>query len=121
MTIAVWIVSGLVALLFLLAGGRKVTISQEKLPESFTFAEVTGAPLVRVIGVLEILGAIGVIVPAATGIVPILTPIAAAGLAAILIGSIVVHARRGETKVLPVNIVLLVLPAFVAIARFAGF
>ncbi|MCU1411643.1 MAG: DoxX family protein [Rhodoglobus sp.] len=121
MTIAVWIVSGLVALLYLMAGGRKVTTAEAKLPATFPFVEATGVPLLRVIGALEVLGAVGVIVPAATGILPILTPIAATGLALIMVAAIVFHVRRGELKSLPFNIVLLVLPAFVAVARFAGF
>lgn len=121
MTIAVWIVSGLVALLYLMAGGRKVTTPEAKLPATFPFVEVTGVRLLRVIGILEVLGAIGVIVPAATGIVPILTPIAAVGLALIQVAAIILHVRRGEMKALPFNILLLVLPAFVAVARFAGF
>ena len=120
MTIAVWIVSGLVALLYLMAGGRKLVTAQDKLPATFPFVETTGVPLLRVIGALEVLGAIGVIVPAATGIAPILTPIAAVGLALIQVGAIVFHVRRGEVKALPFNVVLLVLPAFVAVARFAG-
>ena len=65
------------------------------------------------------LGAIGLILPQATGIAPILTPIAALGLVAVQVGAITVHVRRKETKVLPVNIVLLLLALFVAIGRFA--
>ena len=121
MTIAVWIVSGLVALVYLMAGGRKLVTPEAKLPETFPFVEVTGVRWLRVIGALEVLGAIGVIVPALTGIVPILTPIAAVGLALVQVGAIILHVRRGEFKVLPANVVLLLLPAFVAVARFAGF
>jgi uncharacterized membrane protein YphA (DoxX/SURF4 family) len=121
MTIAVWIVSGLVALLFLLAGSRKVTTAETKLPAMFPFVEVTGVPMLRVIGALEILGAIGIIVPAATNIAPILTPLAAVGLALIQVAAIILHVRRDEWKTVPVNVVLVVLPAFVAVARLAGF
>ena len=120
MLIAVWIVSGIVAAIYLLAGGRKVTTPAQKLPETFPFVKLTGVPLLRVIGALEVLGAVGVIVPALTGILPILTPVAAAGLVVIQIGAIIVHAREREFKVIPINVVLLVLPLFVAIARFSG-
>ncbi len=121
MTIAVWIVSGLVALLYLMAGGRKVITPEAALPATFPFVEATGVPLLRAIGALEILGAIGVIVPALTGIAPILTPIAAIGLALIQVGAIILHVRRKEYGSLAFNAVLLVLPAFVAVARLAGY
>ena len=121
MTIAVWIVSGLVALAYLVAGGLKLVTSEAKLPQTFSYVEVTGVRLLRVIGALEVLGAIGVILPALTGIVPILTPIAATGLALIQVGAIIVHLRRGEAKMVPANLVLLILPAFVAVTRFLGF
>ena len=65
-----------------------------------------------------VLGAIGLIVPEATGIAPILTPIAALGLVAIQVGAIITHVRRKEAQVLPVNIVLLLMALFVAIGRF---
>ncbi len=121
MTIAVWIVSGLVALLYLMAGGRKLTTPAAKLPETFSFVEVTGVRLLRFIGAVEVLGALGVILPALTGIAPILTPIAAIGLAVIQILAIILHVRRKEYNVLAFNVVLLVLPAFVAVARLLGY
>jgi hypothetical protein len=72
------------------------------------------------IGAVEILGAIGLILPQALDIAPVLTPLAATGLAVIQVGAIIVHGRRKETKALPMNVVLLVLAAFVAVGRFAG-
>jgi uncharacterized membrane protein YphA (DoxX/SURF4 family) len=120
MLIAVWIVSGLLALAFLAAGIMKVARPHAKTVEGMPWAEDFPAPAVRTIGILEILGAIGLILPALTGILPILTPIAAVGLALIQVGAIVVHVRRKEYKVIPGNLVLLALALFVAIARFAG-
>ena len=121
MSIAVWIVSGLTAALYLMAGGRKVFMAEEKLPANFPFVEATGVRLLRFIGIVEVLGAIGVILPALTGIAPILTPIAATGLALVMVLAIIFHLRRAEYSSLPFNIVLLVLPAFVAVTRFMGF
>jgi len=121
MTVAVWIVSAVAALLYLVAGGRKVTMAEAKLPANFPFVEATGVPLLRLIGALEILGAIGLIVPALTGIAPILTPIAGFALALIMLLAIVFHVRRKEYGSLGFNALLLVLPLFVAIARLAGF
>jgi uncharacterized membrane protein YphA (DoxX/SURF4 family) len=120
MIIAVWIVSGITALLYLMAGGRKVSMPSEKLPENFPFVKHTGVRLLRVIGAVEVLGAIGLIVPVLTGIVPILTPIAASGLVLVMILAIGYHLRQREYKVIGFNVVLLVLPLFVAITRFAG-
>ena|SRR6478752_6878075 len=70
---------------------------------------------VRAIGLAEVLGARGLILPQTTGIAPILTPLAALGLAALQIGAIITHVRRHETKALPVNVALLVLALVVAI------
>lgn len=120
MTIAVWIVSGLVALLALGAGVFKLVRPYAALTEQQPWARDFSASQVRTIGVLEILGAIGVIVPVATGIAPILTPIAATGLALVQIGAIIVHARRKQVPMIIVNVVLLALATFVAVVRFAN-
>ena len=120
MLIAVWIVSGLLALAFLAAGIMKSTRPYAKTVESMPWAGDFSALQVRAIGILEILGAIGLILPALTGILPVLTPIAAAGLALIQVGAIITHVRRKEYKVIPANAVLLALALFVAVARFAG-
>lgn len=67
---------------------------------------------------MEILGAIGLSLPGATGIAPILTPIAATGLAITMVLAAVVHARLKENQQIVVNVVLFALAAFVAIMRF---
>ncbi|MFD2352402.1 DoxX family protein [Nonomuraea ferruginea] len=64
------------------------------------------------------LAALGLILPATFGVVPILTPLAAAGLVIVMIGAAVTHGRRGEHPAIAVNVVLLVLAAFVAWGRF---
>jgi hypothetical protein len=69
---------------------------------------------------LEILGALGVILPWLTGIAPILTPIAATGLVVVQIGALRVHLIRNERQPLPANVLLLVLAAFAAAGRFPG-
>ena len=67
------------------------------------------------------LAAIGLILPPLTGILPILAPLAAAGIVVLQLGAIVVHVRRGEQKGIVVNIVILLLALFVALARFGAF
>jgi uncharacterized membrane protein len=119
--IAVWIVSGLLALAYLFSGANKALRPHEKVKVTMEFAEDFTPWQVKVIGILEIFGAIGLILPELLHVAVILTPIAATGLVLIQVFAIVVHIRRhDDPKRLPVNIVLLLLALFVAIARFAG-
>ncbi len=117
MDITLWIVAGLLALAFLGAGTMKLSRSKEQLAASgMSWTEDFSAPMVKTIGSLEILGALGLVLPALTGILPALVPVAALGLTATMIGAIVVHLRRREA--FTPAAVLLVLAAFVAIGRF---
>jgi len=119
MTIAVWIVSGLLALAYLGAGGMKLATPKQKLGPQMAWAESFSPLQIKLIGLAEVLGAFGLIVPVLTGIAPILTPIAAIGLALIQIGAIVTHLRRKEPVI--VNLVLLALAVFIAVTRLLGF
>jgi len=114
MAIAYWIVAGLLALFYLYAGGKKVGQSQERLLPMMGWVDTVPMPLVRVIGALEILGALGLIVPPLTGVAPALAIAAAIGLFLIQAGGIVVHLRRGEARVIGLNIALLVAAAVAA-------
>jgi hypothetical protein len=114
MHVAYWIVAALVALFYLYAGGMKVARSREQLLPMMGWVEKVPMPQVRVLGVLEILGALGLILPPLTGIAPVLALVAAVGLFIIQVGAIVVHVRRGELKVLGMNVALLVLAAVAA-------
>ncbi|WDG18187.1 DoxX family protein [Microbacterium sp. Clip185] len=69
-------------------------------------------------GVVEVLGAVGLILPPLTGIAPILAPIAAIGLVLVQLGAVVFHLRRGEAKVVPMNLVLLMLAVAAAVLGF---
>jgi len=116
-----WIVAGLLALAFLGAGAMKLSQPREKLAASMGWVNDFSAPMVKTIGALEVLGALGLILPAVTGIAPILTPLAAVGLLLIMIGAIVTHLRRGEARTIVVNVVLLLLAAVVAWGRFGPY
>ena len=119
MNITLWIIAGLLAAAFLAAGAMKLAQPKAKLAESgMAWTEDFSDSQVKLIGLVEVLGAIGLILPAALDIAPILTPIAAAGLALLMLGATVVHARRGEKSNIPVTLVLAALAAFVAIMRF---
>jgi len=120
MNIALWIVQILLALAFVMAGTMKATQPAEKLAGRMKWVNSLRPPqLVRLIGTLEVLGAIGLILPAVTGILPWLTPVAAIGLVLQMIGAMILHTRRGEFPHLSTNLVLLILAAFVAVGRFA--
>lgn len=98
MLIALWIINILLALVFLAAGGMKLAKSKEALAASgMTWLNNTPAWQVKALGAVEVAGAVGLIVPLATGIAPVLTPIAAVGLAIIMIGASVLHIRLNES------------------------
>ncbi|MFQ5342775.1 MAG: DoxX family protein [Anaerolineae bacterium] len=118
MNIALWVVQGLLAIAFLMAGGMKATRPKEKLAENMAWVNDFSAGTIRLIGILEVLGAIGVVLPKLTGILPWLTPTAAVGLVLTMIGAALTHLRRGENSNIVMNAVLLVMAAFVAYGRF---
>lgn len=118
MNIALWIVQILLALAFAMAGIMKVTQPIDRLETRMEWVKDVGPRGVPLIGSLEILGAIGLILPAVTGILPWLTPVAAAGLALTMVGAMITHGRRGEYSGIRVNVVLLVLALFVVYGRF---
>jgi hypothetical protein len=120
MNSAVWIVSGLLAAAYLFAGANKVIRPKDKLVGSLPWAEDFSPTTLKFIGTMEILGAVGLILPWLTGIAPVLTPLAATGLVIVQALAIVVHLRRGEAKVTPVNLILLLLALFVVIVRFTA-
>lgn len=118
MNIALWIVQVLLALAFGMAGFMKASQPKEKLGEQMAWVEDFSTGNVRNIGILEILAALGLILPAVTGILPWLTPLAAVGLILTMIGAAITHARRSESQMIRINVVLLLLAAFVAYGRF---
>ena len=126
MNTALWIIAGVLAAAFLAGGVAKIIFSREKL---IGYGRKLGEDLVgwigrfpaagvKAIGVLEILAAVGLIVPAALGIAPILVPLAATGLVLLMAGAIVTHLRHRETRPVLGNILYLAMAAFVAVGRF---
>ena len=119
MNTALWIIQALLAAMFAMAGTTKLTQPQEKLEKQFPWVNDFSLSTVRLIGVSELLGAIGLIVPWLTGIVPVLTPIAASGFCLIMIlATNLVHLKKGEYKGVAMNVVLFLLALFVAYGRF---
>ncbi|MEQ1900944.1 MAG: DoxX family protein [Devosia sp.] len=116
-----WAAQGLLAALFGMAGAMKAFRPIPDLSKSIDWAAEFPVPLTRFIGISELLGAIGLILPIATGILPGLTPLAAIGLAVIQVLAIGFHVRRGEMQIVPANFVLLALAVFVAWGRWSLF
>ena len=122
MNVVLWIVAGVLAAAFLGAGLMKLGQPKKKLADSgMGWTEDFSDGAVKGIGVLEVLGALGLILPAALDILPILVPIAATGLALVMLGAAITHARRKESQMIVVNVVLLALAAFVAWGRFGPY
>ena len=120
MEIVVWVLQILLAVVFLASGVMKLVRPRPALVTSgMGWAEDYSDNGVKGIGALELLGAIGLVLPAVTGIAPILTPLAAVGLALVMAAAAVVHVRRKETPVPPV--VLGVLALVVAVLRFGPY
>lgn len=120
MNTALWIVQGLLGFAFFAAGAMKASQPLDKLAQNMAWIKTTPPGLVRFIGISEVLGGVGLIAPAALGILPILTPIAAACLVVVMILAAITHARLGEFPAIGVNAVLGGLAAFVAWGRFAA-
>lgn len=119
MIVAYFVVAGILAFLALASGLMKVVRPKEKLlamgaPMAWTadFSQTQ----IRIIGALEVLGGLGVILPMATGLAPVLSPIAALGLAGIQVAAFVVHARRGEKPYL--NVVVFAIAGVTAVLGF---
>lgn len=119
MNILLWIITWLLAASFLASGLSKLAMDRTKLAGiGMEWAKDLSAPAVKTIGVLEILAAIGLIVPALAGTAQLLVPLAAVGLVLLMAGAIIVHLRRHEPKVMVSAVVLLALAVVVAVGRF---
>ena len=120
MNIALWICAGLLAGILLFAGSVKVIVPRKKLaatPGAGWTREV-GDGFVKLLGVIEILGAAGLILPAVVGIAPVLVPLAATGVILLMTGAIVAHVRWREFKSIVAVTIYLLLAVFVAWGRF---
>jgi uncharacterized membrane protein len=121
MNVVLWIVQGLLAAGFGMAGVMKSTQPKDKLVDRLPWVEDFSPATVRFIGIVELAAALGLILPAVTGIAPILTPLAATGLAVVMVLAAITHVRRKEPSGIAVNAVLFVLVVFVAWGRFGPY
>jgi uncharacterized membrane protein YphA (DoxX/SURF4 family) len=114
MTYALWVVQGLLALLFLFAGVTKLVMPIEAMTEQIQLP----GPFLRFIGVAETLGGLGLVLPGLLRIRPGLTPLAAAGLAIIMTGATVITLATGEVLQALIPLMVGLLAAFVAYGRW---
>lgn len=121
MNTAAWICQGLLAAIFLISGGAKISMPRGGLlATGQTGIAPFPMPVVRVVAAAELLAAVGLIMPGASGVLPVLTPLAAVGLAAVMVGAAASHLHLREPRTVGVNIAILVVCVFVAVARFIG-
>jgi putative oxidoreductase len=121
MNIVLWLAQVLLAAMYGMAGMLK-TFQTAKAREQMTWAKNRSDGFVRFVGISELLGALGLILPAVTGILPWLTPIAALGLALIqLLAIFTEHLPKKEYNVIPINVVLLLLSGLIIVGRWAFF
>ena len=120
MNATLWIAAGLLALVALAGGLTKTLIPKEKLQEheGAAWTRQFSPGFVKSLGVLELLAAVGLILPALVDVVPAMVPVTAVCWVALMVGAMVTHGRLGQIKLVMVNVVYLVLAVFIAIGRF---
>jgi hypothetical protein len=120
MNTILWIAAGLLALVALTGGITKTFIPKEKLEHHDGAAWTRGVSptFVKTLGVLELLAAIGLILPALVDVAPVLVPVTAVCWIALMIGAMITHARLDQFKLVMVNLVYLALAVFIAVGRF---
>jgi len=121
MNIALWICQGLLAVIFAVSGAFKISKSKQWLVDNGQTGVVFfPQPAIRAIATLELLGVAGIILPWATGIAPILTPLAASGFALLMVGAAICHTKLREPRNVAINAVIFAIAVFVAYGRFTG-
>lgn len=122
MNIALWIAASALALLFGASGATKLALPRAALVDrGYAWATDFTPRQVQLIGCLEVLGAVGLVVPPALHVAEVLSPLAGLGLGALMTGAVVVHVRRQETAHLAVPLVLAVLPLVLAALRLGPY
>jgi hypothetical protein len=119
---SLWIATGILAAMMAIAGLTKALQPRDKLIASgpgMAYVDDFDDQTIKLIGIAEIVGAAGLILPGILDIAPILVPVAAICLAVLLVGGSVVHLRRGEQSAMALPLALLVLAVVVAVGRFA--
>ncbi|MGP4010962.1 DoxX family protein [Streptomyces sp. 4N124] len=120
MNLALWICAGLLAAVALAGGISKTFVPKEALaaaPGGGWTADV-GVGFVKTLGVLELLAAVGLILPAAVGVAPVLVPVTAVCWVLLMVGAMITHGRLGEFRFVALNLAYLALAAVLVWGRF---
>jgi uncharacterized membrane protein YphA (DoxX/SURF4 family) len=121
MNVALWCAQILLAVVFTTSGTMKSILPKDDLvARGQTGVQFFPTPAIRLIAASELLGVLGLILPQLTGIAPILTPLAAVGLAIVMLGAMVTHILLREPKNIAITIAIFLVCVFVAVGRFAG-
>jgi hypothetical protein len=120
MNLALWICAGLLAVVALTGGISKTFVPKEKLAAARGggWTEDAGVGFVKALGILELLAAAGLILPAVVGIAPVLVPVTAVCWVLLMVGAMITHGRRREAGFVMLNLLYLALAAFIAWGRF---
>ncbi|MGM9509080.1 DoxX family protein [Larkinella sp. GY13] len=118
MNILLWVLQIALALFFLVPATMKIRTPKCQLIEKGQLAPGDSTVPVRTIGLLELLGSLGIILPMWLGILPILTPLAATCFCLVMVGAMALHAKKSEYKVLSLLVMVFIAAAFVAWNRF---
>ena len=121
MLVFLWVAEIVLALLYFGLGVMRLVQPYTKLVRVLRWPADFPAWAVKLIGVAEILGALGLLLPAATDVAPVLTPVAACALAVMMACAVAVHLRRGERQRVALPAILLAVNVFVAIGRFGPY
>ena len=117
MDLLLWVVAWSLAALFLMTGFAKLSRSRDELMEQQAWVEDVAPRTIRVVGVLEILAALGLVVPPLLGVAVFITPLAGAGIVFLMLGAGLLHQRRHENGMLLMNLVIAAMGTFIAVGR----
>jgi putative oxidoreductase len=118
LNITLWIVQGLTAALMLMSAFMKIATPIPELSAKWKWTGELPQQVVRMLGIVDLLGGIGIILPAILKIKPGLTPLAAVGVVLLMISATVFHISRGESSVIAFNIILMLFASFIAWGRY---
>ena len=121
MNVVLWVLQALLVAFFLAAGASHLLMPMARLKASAPWTEDVGGPRTRMIGLIELLAAIGLVLPGITHIATVLLPLAAIGVVLIFVGAIALHVRRGEVRVIGMHIVVIALALVVVWGRLGPY
>ena len=118
MNTIIWMIQSVLAFMFGMAGIVKLAMPKSKVEDRIDWAKEYSGPTIMFIGTFELLGALGLILPMALHILPVLTPVAASALVLLMLLAIPTHFRRKEYRDIRLNVLLLFVAAFIAFMRY---